>query len=112
MYDRQAYAVWPQSGYTADMSEPFYLGLQRRGVLALPPSLRKQLHLDQPGAQVEVLVRADGVVELRPHVAIPGDQAWVWSESWQSQLKESLSDLKAGRVVTHASDQDFLDSLK
>lgn len=51
--------------------DPTFLTIQSRGTLALPPDLRKRHGLDEPGAQVEVVERDDGVIELRPFVAVP-----------------------------------------
>ena len=34
-----------------------YVGVQRRGLIALPADLRQRLHLDEPGAQVEITER-------------------------------------------------------
>src|SRR3954454_7247856 len=48
-----------------------FIAVQGRGTIALPPDLRKRYGLDVPGAQVEVVERDDGVIELRPHVPIP-----------------------------------------
>ena len=53
-----------------------YVGVQGRGVVALPAEVRRRLHLDQPGAQVEITEREDGVLELRPSLPIPADQHW------------------------------------
>jgi hypothetical protein len=39
------------------------------------------------------------------------DQAWVWTEEWQGQLRSSLSDLAAGRTQRFGSVADFLASL-
>jgi hypothetical protein len=46
-----------------------YVGMQSRGVFALPADLRKRHHLDEPGAQVRVVEREDGVIELHPQAA-------------------------------------------
>lgn len=51
--------------------ETTFLTIQSRGTLALPPDLRRRHGLDEPGAQVEVVEREDGVIELRPFVAVP-----------------------------------------
>ena len=45
-----------------------------RGVIAIPSAIRRQLGLDRPGAQVELIER-DGEIVLRPHVPVPSDQA-------------------------------------
>src|SRR5674476_1327883 len=58
---------------------PGYVGLQSRGLIALPTELRRRMHLDEPGAQVEILERDDGVVELRAALPVPADQAWFLS---------------------------------
>ncbi|MFT4296029.1 MAG: hypothetical protein QM582_11525 [Micropruina sp.] len=88
-----------------------YVGVQRRGVINLPPELRRRLHLDQPGAQVEVTERADGVLELRPTLAVPVDQAWFWRPEWQQREREVDDHVAQGRVTTHESADDFLGHL-
>ena len=35
----------------------YYVVLQDRGILALPPELRERYHLDDPGAQVRIVER-------------------------------------------------------
>jgi len=88
-----------------------YLSLQSRGVLALPPEVRKRLGLDVPGAQVEVVEREDGVIELRPQVPVPASQAWFWTDAWQTREREVQEEIAAGRVTTFADGDSFLDSL-
>lgn len=85
-----------------------YVGVQRRGVIALPAGLRHRLHLDEPGAQVEIRERADGVIELRPALPVPADQAWFWTERWQQREREVDEHVAAGRVQVHDSVDDFL----
>lgn len=48
-----------------------FLAVQARGLVAIPPAVRKRLGLDRPGAQVEMVVRDDGVLELHPHLPMP-----------------------------------------
>ena len=47
-----------------------YVGVQSRGVIALPREPRKRTHLDQPGAQVETIERDDCV--LAPSSEVSG----------------------------------------
>lgn len=88
-----------------------FVTIQQRGVLALPADLRKRHHLDEPGAQVEVAERDDGVIELRPHVPVPADQRWFWSQRWQEMEREADADIAAGRVVRSDDVDDFLAEL-
>lgn len=88
-----------------------YVGLQSRGLIALPTELRRRLHLDQPGAQVEILERDDGVLELRAALPVPADQAWFWTERWQQREREVDEHVAHGDVVTHDSAEEFLGHL-
>ncbi|WP_396171937.1 AbrB/MazE/SpoVT family DNA-binding domain-containing protein [Aeromicrobium sp.] len=85
-----------------------YVAVQRRGLIALPADLRERLHLDEPGVQLEVTERPDGVVELRPTVPVPADQAWYWTQRWQAREHEVDDHVSAGRVAVHDSGEDFL----
>ena len=93
------------------MSERIYLTVQKRGVISLPPALRERHHLDEPGAQVEVAERDDGVIELRPTVAVPADQRWFWTERWQEMERQADADIAAGRIAQFDTVDDFLADL-
>jgi AbrB family looped-hinge helix DNA binding protein len=84
-----------------------FVGLQRRGTIAIPADIRKRHHLDEPGAQVELVEREDGVIELRPQLPHPAEQQWFWTERWQRMEREADADIAAGRVTTHESGEDF-----
>ena len=88
-----------------------FIAPQGRGLIALPPSLRRRLLLDRPGAQVEVIEREDGIVELRAHVAVPASQDWFWAPEWQRREAEADDDLAAGRYVTYEDADEMLASL-
>ena len=75
------------------------LSVQSRGTIALPADLRRRLHLDGPDAQVKLIERDDGRVELLPVVAVPADQAWFWTERWQGMEREADADVAAGRTT-------------
>ena len=101
------------SGYTAGMSEAIglsheFIALQSRGLLALPSALRKKYGLDEPGAQVEITERDDGVIEIRPHTAIPTPQTWFWQPAWQAREQQVDRHVAAGQVKVHDSAEDFL----
>ncbi len=90
----------------------YHVSVQSRGTIALPADLRRRLHLDEPGAQVRIIEREDGSIELQPMLPIPADQAWFWTERWQAMEREADEDIAAGRV-SHAMDvEEFLDQLE
>lgn len=93
-------------------SEARYVALQGRGTLTIPADLRRQLHLDQPGAMAELVVRDDGVLEVRPKIPVSADQAWFWSERWQQMERKADEDVAAGRVTRYDTADEFLTSLE
>jgi hypothetical protein len=88
-----------------------YVGLQARGLIALPSELRRRMHLDEPGAQVEILERDDGVIELRAALPVQADQAWFWTRQWQRREREVNEHVARGQVALHESTDDFLTHL-
>lgn len=85
-----------------------YVSVQGRGTVALPADLRRRHHLDEPGAQVEIIERDDGVIELHPQVPVPAEQKWFWSERWQQREREVDAHVQAGEVQVHDSPEDFV----
>ena len=85
-----------------------YISVQSRGVIALPSDLRRRMRVDQPGAQVEVTERADGVVELRAMTPVPADQAWFWTQEWQRRERQVDDHVNRGEVEVHDSLDGFL----
>jgi bifunctional DNA-binding transcriptional regulator/antitoxin component of YhaV-PrlF toxin-antitoxin module len=77
-----------------------FVSVQSRGTIALPAELRRRLHLDEPGAQVVLDEREDGVVELRAVLPIPAEQRWYWTERWQAMEREVDDHAAAGRTTT------------
>jgi bifunctional DNA-binding transcriptional regulator/antitoxin component of YhaV-PrlF toxin-antitoxin module len=88
-----------------------FVTVQGRGTLALPADVRRRHHLDEPGAQVEVVEREDGVIELHPHVPVRADQAWFWSDRWQAMEREADDEIAAGNVSQFESADEFLADL-
>ncbi len=75
-------------------------------MIAIPRAIRRHFGLDQPGAQVEVIER-EGEIVLRPHIAVPADQAWFWTERWQRLEREADEAIAAG----HVADAESIDEL-
>ena len=87
-----------------------FVTVQSRGVIAIPTAIRCHLGLDQPGAQVEVIER-DGEIVLRPHVAVPADQAWFWAKRWQ-QFGEADEAVVSGNIALAGDIDELLDDLE
>lgn len=95
----------------ASSTEHRYLSAQGRGTVALPADVRRRLHVNEPGAQLEMTERTDGVIELRADLPVPADQRWLWAERWQEREREVDEYVAAGRVAVHDSIDDFLGHL-
>jgi AbrB family looped-hinge helix DNA binding protein len=89
---------------------PTFITVQSRGLIALPISVRRHFGLDQPGAQVEV-IEHEGEIVLRPHVAVPADQAWFWANRWQQMEREADDAIAAGLVTASDGVDELLDEL-
>lgn len=88
-----------------------FVAVQSRGTIALPPDLRRRMHLDEPGAQVRIVEREDGVVELQPVLPVAADQRWFWTDRWQAMEREVDTYVAAGRIATHDDADSLFDHL-
>ena len=85
-----------------------FVTVQGRGLLAIPKEIRQRHGLDEPGAQVEIVERDDGVIELHPQVAVPADQAWFWTERWQAMEREVEEQYARGEGKVFDSAEEFI----
>jgi bifunctional DNA-binding transcriptional regulator/antitoxin component of YhaV-PrlF toxin-antitoxin module len=88
-----------------------FVAVQKRGVATIPPSVRRRLHLDEPGAQLEIEETEDGRFEIRGTMPVDADQRWFWTERWQAMEREADADIANGRVVRTESVGDLLTEL-
>jgi bifunctional DNA-binding transcriptional regulator/antitoxin component of YhaV-PrlF toxin-antitoxin module len=93
------------------MPKDVHIAMQQRGVITLPADLRKRHRLDEPGAQVRVVERSDGVIELHPELPVPADQVWFWSDRWQRMEREADADIAAERLARSEDVDAFLSEL-
>jgi bifunctional DNA-binding transcriptional regulator/antitoxin component of YhaV-PrlF toxin-antitoxin module len=89
-----------------------YAAVQGRGTIALPAELRRKYRLDEPGAQLEITERPDGVIELRPTLPVPVDEMWFWTPGRQAAEQEAEDDLAAGRHRDFDDAESFLADLE
>lgn len=83
--------------------------MTNRGSVTLPPAIREKLPED---VMFDVVTRGDGVIELRPKIAVNPSQAWFHSRRWQQMEHEADADIAAGRVERFESGEDFLAALE
>ena len=88
-----------------------FVNVRDRGQISLPAATRKKFHLDEPGAQVEVIER-DGEIVLRPMLPIPANQAWFWPDRWQAGERQADAEIASRSGTVHNSGEDFQASLK
>lgn len=88
-----------------------FVSVQSRGLIALPKTVRAKYRLDDPGAQVELTEREDGVIELRPALAIPATEKWFWEESWQAGEREVDAHVATEQIIVTEGVDEFLQSL-
>ncbi len=93
------------------MPTEYHLTVQRRGLLALPADLRRRRHLDEPGAQVHLIERDDGVIEMHPKVPMSADQVWFWQDRWQNMERAAEDDVSSGRLAQFDNVEDLLADL-
>jgi bifunctional DNA-binding transcriptional regulator/antitoxin component of YhaV-PrlF toxin-antitoxin module len=80
--------------------------MNERGTVTIPKEARGGV-----GGLYEVVRRDDGVIELRPKIAVDASQAWFWTERWQAMEREADEDYAAGRYKTFDDVERFLDDL-
>ncbi len=82
--------------------------LTERGTITIPKELRGQL---PEGGLLDVVMRDDGVLELRPQLTVDATQAWFWSERWQGMEREADEEYRRGRYGTLGDVESFLAEL-
>jgi bifunctional DNA-binding transcriptional regulator/antitoxin component of YhaV-PrlF toxin-antitoxin module len=87
-----------------------YVSVQNRGTISLPAASRKRYHLDEPGAQVEV-IEEEGQIVLRPKLPVDASQAWFWNKEWLEGERQADAEAAARLGESFDSGEDFLDSL-
>lgn len=82
--------------------------MQKRGLISLG-KVKDALRLRE-GDLVQLTVKS-GVLEVRPVVAVPRDEAYVHAPPWRAALEEAAADSAAGRVKKFKSAADAIKEL-
>lgn len=84
--------------------------LRQRGQVTLPSEVRDALKLED-GDDIDFEVIGEGVVVMHGLKMIPADQAWFWTESWQTGEREAEDDIRNGRTTVHKTVDDMFGHL-
>lgn len=81
-----------------------------RGSFTIPKEFR--VAWDQPGFVLEVVLREDGVIELRPRLTIDPSQSWFWTARWQQLEREADEAIATGQSRVFDDAASFLAALE
>ncbi|HEY8692029.1 MAG TPA: AbrB family transcriptional regulator [Chloroflexota bacterium] len=87
------------------MDKAVIVCVKKDGEIVLPEAVRHRHHLDEDGAQVRIVERDDGVIELQP---IPADQAWFWTPEWQEGEREVDEHIARGELIVSNDVDEFI----
>ena len=78
--------------------------------ITLPADVRKRIaiHIGDP---VEVTLRGDDEIVVRPLKAVPTSQAWFWTKAHQVAEREAEGERRAGRINHAKSARELIRKL-
>ncbi len=82
----------------------------RQGAVTIPAAFRQ--YWDRENFVLEVALREDGVIELRPRITIEPAQSWFWTERWQQMEREADEAIASGQARVFDDAASFLAALE
>jgi bifunctional DNA-binding transcriptional regulator/antitoxin component of YhaV-PrlF toxin-antitoxin module len=89
--------------------DPVIVRMTDRGTVTIPKELRARAPKSD---LLEVVLREDGVYELRPRVMVDASQGWFWSDEWQRREQEADAAFAAGRYQTFDDAESLIADLE
>ena len=80
--------------------------IQRNFQITIPADIRKKAHI-KVGDLVDFEVTEKGII-IKPLETIDRDQAWFWSNKWQSEEKKVEDDFRKGKILESKNVENFL----
>ena len=87
------------------------LQIRSNGQITLSAEVRRKAHLKE-GDLLNVEIQRDGSINLKPKIVVDRDQAYFWSERWQTGEKQVEQDIQDGRTREFSNIKDMLDDLE
>lgn len=84
--------------------------LRGRSQITIPKNIIDTLGLKEgDNLNIEIV---DGKIIVKPVVMVPKNQAWFWTDEWQSAEKEVDKDIKSGKIKTASNIDDLMKDLR
>lgn len=83
--------------------------IQRNFQITIPADIRKKARI-KVGDLVDFEVTENGII-IKPQETIDRDQAWFWSDKWQSEEKKVEDDFRKGKILESKNVENFLKEL-
>ena len=84
--------------------------MRSKGQITLPSEIRQKLGISE-GDDLAFYLNETGQVVITRLQVIPPDQAWFWSERWQSMEQEVNQDISEGEMLKFETVDDLFDYL-
>jgi len=82
--------------------------IRTRSQITIPSEIIKKLNL-KTGDTIDIELEGEQIV-LRPVVAVPKDQAYFWSNQWQTEEKQVQADIEKSNIhETNTKEELFKD---
>lgn len=83
--------------------------IRERAQITIPNEIIQSLNL-KSGDMVDISV-ADNKIVLKPVMMIEKEQAWFWTNRWQSAEKEAQKDINEGKVFSADNLNELMEKL-
>ena len=84
--------------------------MRSKGQITLPSEIRQKLGVSE-GDDLAFYLNETGQVVITRLQVIPPDQAWFWSERWQSMEQGVNQDISEGEMLKFETVEDLFDYL-
>ena len=85
--------------------------VRNRNQITIPKEYTEYVNVGE-GEELRYEMTDDGALILRPVITVPKDQAWFWTEKWQSEEREVDEEIKTGQISSPQNAEDFINDLK
>jgi bifunctional DNA-binding transcriptional regulator/antitoxin component of YhaV-PrlF toxin-antitoxin module len=85
--------------------------VRTRNQITIPREYTEYVNVGE-GEELRYEITDDGALILRPVITVPKDQAWFWTDKWQTEEREVDEEIKTGQTSSPQNAEDFINDLK